>query len=161
MNYFLLLPNQIFDKKYLDKSYNFIIYEHPHYFDSYKYNKKKLILHYSSLNYYYDYLKKNNFKVSYLKKDEKFKLKDYTLFDPIDKINLKGNYNLLDSPNFLLNFELINNYRDKTKSFFFHYFFNLNFCSNSMMNPICNMLRRNSKSCSIFHQANIVNIRNF
>ena len=124
MNYFLILPNQLFDKKYLDKKYNFIIYEHPHYFDYCKYNKKKLILHYSSLNYYYDYLKKNNFKVSYLKKEEKFKLKNYTLFDPIDKIKLTGNYNLLDSPNFLLNSELINNYRDKTKSFFFHYFFN-------------------------------------
>ena len=58
MNYFLILPNQLFDKKYLDKKFNYIIYEHPHYFDSFKYNKKKLILHYSSLNYYYDYLKK-------------------------------------------------------------------------------------------------------
>ena len=35
MSNFLILPNQLFDKKYLDKKYHYIIYEHPHYFESY------------------------------------------------------------------------------------------------------------------------------
>ena len=55
---FLILPNQLFEVKHLDKSLEHIIYEHPHYFKSYKYNKKKLILHRASMKYYHDYLKK-------------------------------------------------------------------------------------------------------
>ena len=39
--YFLILPNQLFEDKYLNKEYNYIIWEHPHYFKSYNYNKKK------------------------------------------------------------------------------------------------------------------------
>ena len=39
---FLILPNQLFEVKHLDKSLEHIIYEHPHYFKSYKYNKKKI-----------------------------------------------------------------------------------------------------------------------
>ena len=42
MSNFIILPTQLFDKKYLDKSYNYIIWEHPHYFLTYKYNKKKI-----------------------------------------------------------------------------------------------------------------------
>ena len=32
---FLILPNQLFDKKYLEKKNNYYIWEHPHYFLSY------------------------------------------------------------------------------------------------------------------------------
>ena len=41
MEKFLLLPNQLFEKEYLDKDYEYILWEHPHYFKGYKYNKKK------------------------------------------------------------------------------------------------------------------------
>ena len=43
MNYFVLLPNQLFESKYLDKNNKYIIWEHPHYFKDYKYNKKIII----------------------------------------------------------------------------------------------------------------------
>ena len=124
MNNFILLPHQCYDKKYLKKKYNYYIYEHPHYFDSFKYNKKKLILHYASLKYQYDYLKKNNFNVNYIKKDDKFNIKEYYLFDPIDKIELSGTYKFIDSPNYLLSSELVQEYRNKTDKYFFHNFYN-------------------------------------
>ena len=55
---FLILPNQLFNKSYLDKKYTYYIWEHSHYFKKYKYNKKKIILHKSSMVYYFTYLKK-------------------------------------------------------------------------------------------------------
>ena len=39
--YFLILPNQLFEAKYIDKSYKIVIWECPHFFTDYKYNKKK------------------------------------------------------------------------------------------------------------------------
>ena len=80
---FLILPHQLFDKKYLDKNNKYIIYEHPQYFTKYKFNMKKLILHRASMKYYYDYLKKNDYHVKYIDFDEKIKLDNYKLFDPI------------------------------------------------------------------------------
>jgi deoxyribodipyrimidine photolyase-related protein len=123
MNLFLILPNQLFDKKYLNKNYNYIIYEHPHYFKAYNYNKKKIILHRSSMKYYYDYLKYYNFNVKYINYNEKFDIVDYTMFDSIDKIKLSPNRIVLESPNFLLNKELYEKYRNKTKTFFFNSFY--------------------------------------
>jgi deoxyribodipyrimidine photolyase-related protein len=123
MSIFIILPNQLFEKKYLDKKYNYIIYEHPHYFKSYNYNKKKLILHRASMKYYYDYLKTNNFNVKYVNYDEKLNINNYTLFDPIDKIKLSSKCIILESPNFLLNKNLYEEYRNKTKNFFFNSFY--------------------------------------
>ena len=120
---FLILPHQLFDKKYLDKNNKYIIYEHPQYFTKYKFNMKKLILHRASMKYYYDYLKKNDYHVKYIDFDEKIKLDNYKLFDPIDKIKLTGEYEMLDSPNFLLNHELHEKYRKKTKNFMFTNFY--------------------------------------
>ena len=120
---FLILPHQLFDKKYLDKNNKYIIYEHPQYFTKYKFNMKKLILHRASMKYYYDYLKKNDYHVKYVDFDEKIKLDNYKLFDPIDKIKLTGKYEMLDSPNFLLNHELHEKYRKKTKNFMFTNFY--------------------------------------
>ena len=60
---FIILPNQLFDKKYLpDKSYTYILWEHPQYFTEYKYNKKRILMHRASMKYYQDYLKKAKFK---------------------------------------------------------------------------------------------------
>lgn len=123
MDIFVILPHQLYDVKYLDKKYKYIIYEHPHYFESYNYNKKKLILHRGSMIYYYDYLKGKKFNVEYIEFDENFSVKKYTLFYPIDKIKLSGKYNFIDSPNFLLNTELCEKYRKKTKNFFFNAFY--------------------------------------
>ena len=41
------------------------------------------------MKYYYDYLKKNKFKVKYIEFNKKIDLKNYKVFDPIDKIKLK------------------------------------------------------------------------
>jgi len=126
---FIILPTQLFDKKYLDKSYNYIIWEHPHYFLTYKYNKKKIILHRASCSYYYDYLIKHNFNViDYIeynnnKSIKKYTINNYTIFDPIDKIKLDGKYNIINNPNFLLSNELVNQYRNKTDKFFFNSFY--------------------------------------
>lgn len=123
MNNFIILPNQLFDKKYLNKDYKYIIWEHPHFFKDYKYNKKKLLLHKGSMEYYYDYLKKNKFSVKYIEFGEKFNIKEYKLFDPINKLKLPGKYEIIDSPNFLLGKELTEKYRKKTKKFFFNSFY--------------------------------------
>lgn len=124
MNNFVILPNQLFDIKYLDKNkYIYYIYEHPHYFTSYNYNKKKIILHRGSMKYYHNYLKENNFIVKYINFNDKFDVKDYILFDPIDKIELKYKYNIIESPNFLLSNGLCKKYRNKTKNFFFNAFY--------------------------------------
>ena len=42
MSNFLILPNQLFEAKHLEKDLEHIIYEHPHYFKAYKYNKSSL-----------------------------------------------------------------------------------------------------------------------
>ena len=123
---FLILPNTLYDKKYLKdyKEYKFVIWEHPHYFERYNFNKKKLILHRATLKYYQDYLKDNKFKVDkYYEYDHKVDINNYTLFDPIDCIKLKGNYTIVESPNFLGNKELYEKYRQKTDKFFFNAFY--------------------------------------
>ena len=63
--YFLLLPCQLFDKKYLSKKYKYILWEHPHYFKKYNYNKKKLILHFSSMKYYFFLNNQNNISLNH------------------------------------------------------------------------------------------------
>jgi len=123
METFVILPNQLFEIKYLPKDYKYVIYEHPHYFTSYNYNKKKLILHRGSMKYYYDYLTEKKLPVKYIEFNDKFDIQKYKLFDPIDKIDLKGNYEFLDSPNFLLSTKLCEKYREKTKNFFFNAFY--------------------------------------
>jgi len=123
MNTFLILPHQLFDKKYLNKKYNYILWEHPHYFKKYNYNKKKLLLHYGSMKYYHQYLKSNKFDVKYFTHKEKPKIKNYFLFDPVDKIKLPGNYKIIDTPNFLLTSDIYKKYRNKTKKFTFNAFY--------------------------------------
>ena len=126
MNIFLILPNQLFDKKFLDKKNKHILWEHPHYFKSFNYNKKKLMLHRASMKYYFDYLKKHKFNVTYLEFFEKFTYTydQYTLFDPVDKIDLPGEVNIIDTPNFLLKTSDYEIYRETiTDKFFFKTFY--------------------------------------
>jgi deoxyribodipyrimidine photolyase-related protein len=123
MDTLIILPNQLYNKKYIPKSIkNIIIWEHPQYFTKYNFNKKKLILHRASMKSYDDYLSKY-YKVRYIEYKYKCNEKEYYIFDPIDKIKLKNKYKILESPNFLLTNELMDEYRKKTKSFFFHNFY--------------------------------------
>mgnify|MGYP001408526308 CR=1 FL=1 len=128
MNDFLILPNQLFDIKYLIKNkitnseYKITLYEHPQYFTKYKFNKKKLILHYASMKYYKKYLKDNNFKVNLIKFNEKFNLDKYEMFKSADNLNLKPNKEYYN-PNFLLNKDLHDEYFKKTDKFIFNNFY--------------------------------------
>ena len=121
MNKFLILPNQLFEKKYLDKKFEYLIYEHPDFYTKYNFNKKKLILHRASMKYYFDYLKKHKFKVKYLEFNKKLPNEDYTYFDPINKMKLKGT--MIETPNFILTKELFEKYRKKTDKFLFTNFY--------------------------------------
>ena len=123
MSIFLILPNQLFDKKYLDKKYKYILWEHPHYFTKYNYNKKKLMLHNGSMQYYFDYLKSNKFAVEYYTYKQNPNITNYIIFDPIDKIILPGKFTVLDNPNFLLTLDYYKKYRKKTKNFLFNSFY--------------------------------------
>ena len=121
MNKFLILPNQLFEKKYLDKKFEYLIYEHPDFFTKYNFNKKKLIMHRASMKYYFDYLKKLKFKVKYLEFDKDLPDEDYNYFDPINKMKIKGV--MIESPNFILTKELFEKYRMKTDKFLFTNFY--------------------------------------
>ena len=124
---FVILPNQLFDLKYLDKDHEYIIWEHPHYFVDYNFNKKKLMLHRASMRYYFDLLLKNKFNVKYVEFDQKFKEKEFHLFDPVNKLETlkldKLDCTIIDTPNFLLTNADYDEYREKTKNFFFNYFY--------------------------------------
>lgn len=121
--YFVILPNQLFEFKNLPKNYNiYILWEHPHYFTKYNYNKKKLMLHRASMKCYFDYLK-SKVKCLYLEFNENFNFKNYDLFNPVDKIELFGNYEFYENPNFLLTTKDYELYREKTDKFVFNNFY--------------------------------------
>lgn len=42
MKIFVILPHQLYDKKYLDASYNYILWEHPNYFTRYNFTPLKI-----------------------------------------------------------------------------------------------------------------------
>tara|TARA_B110000259_G_scaffold18619_1_gene19560 strand:- start:5017 stop:6369 length:1353 start_codon:yes stop_codon:yes gene_type:complete len=124
----LILPTQLYNKKYLYKDNEYILYEHPHYYEDYNYNKKKLILLKASMLYYYDYLYENDYNVKYCNLNDDVNKylnnEDYLIFDPVDKIKIPKNEQILESPNFLLtNADLIE-YKKKSKSFHMYGFFN-------------------------------------
>lgn len=123
----LILPHQLFEIKYLPKKskiFKVILWEHPHYFKKYIYNKKKLLLHRASMQYYKDYLIKHGYDVRYMEFNDKPNLNGFIMFDPIDRIHLpKAPSEILETPNFLIKQEKYQEYRQKTKHFFFNSFY--------------------------------------
>jgi deoxyribodipyrimidine photolyase-related protein len=121
---FLILPHQLFESKYYEKKTAIVIWECPHYFNKYNYNKKKLILHRGSMKAYSDSLKKKGFTVKYIEFTKKIPNHAYTMFDPIDKLDL-GNLQiiLIETPNFLLPKIDYVKYRNKTTHFIFNNFY--------------------------------------
>ena len=125
----LLLPNQLFEKKYLPKINNILLIEEPVYFGfrekKYNFNKLKLVLHRASMKFYYDYLKKNNYNVKYIEYNninyKNIFQNNITIFNPYDnflekkykKYNSKINY--INNPNFILNEKQIEVYYKKVK----------------------------------------------
>jgi len=140
----IILPHHLYNKKIMNNTIhnnninNIVLLEHPHYFTKYNYNKKKIMLHRASMKYYLDYLQYNikpnhdhsiNCKyVNFYDRKEIDALSNLTniyIFDSIDKIDLPK-HTKLESPNFLINTNLIKEYRTKTDKFFFHYFYSVN-----------------------------------
>ena len=104
MKILLILPHQLYKDTFFPNDIKeIILYEHPHYFKEYDYNKKKLVLHKGSMEYYKDYLKDLGYKVKYVDYDEKynFNLSDKDegyYFDPIDNIKgLPKHFEMLES----------------------------------------------------------------
>jgi deoxyribodipyrimidine photolyase-related protein len=124
MSTLLILPNTLFQKKYIPEGINeIIVWEHPQYFTKYKYNKKRLVLHRASLQYYFNQYD-GKYLMQYCEFNEKPKVpKEYLYFDPVDRIKLPPGGIKIESPNFLLNTELLQEYHKKTKSFFFNGFY--------------------------------------
>jgi len=88
---FLILPNQLFDIRYFDKKFKYILWECPHFFTDYNYNKKKLMLHRASMRYQYDLMKSQGYSITYLEFNKKLPTsksqRQYILYYPINKID--------------------------------------------------------------------------
>ena len=153
MKLFVILGNQLFNPTYL-KNYSdhrFIMYEDYGLCSYEKHHKLKILLFLSSMRSYYDELKskkfkvdyfsvKNDFKVSYEKKLEKYsknnKIKEVTLFEIEDKFfekkilllfkKLQLKINILDTPMFLTSRKDFKNYLDKNKKPFMANFYKIN-----------------------------------
>jgi len=136
MKTLVILPTQIFSLKFINKKCKIVIWEHPHYFKSYNFNKKKLILHFATMKYYFELLKKKKYNVKYIKYNEKFNVNNYVIYDPVDKIKLPNKYELVDTPYFLLKKEDMEKYRKKSKNFRFNNFY---IFSKKLLNIIPNL----------------------
>ena len=152
MNCFIILPNQLFDIKYLKnyKDYKFFLIEEPLFFgDSRRvknFSKLKLVLHRASMKFYFDYLKENKIDVEYVEFNELTKkskgysfLKKFefvTIYDPVDHLFLDGlkkyvskskkELTIIDSPLFLLTRDDLDEYdktKAKSKTFFHKHFY--------------------------------------
>ena len=148
MNCFIILPNQLFDIKYLDnpKDYKFFLIEEPLFFGDKRrvknFTKLKLVLHRASMKYYYDYLKSEKIDIDYIDYN---KIKNYsfikkcekvTMFDPVDHLfqstiskelkKKKIELEILDTPLFLLSISDLEEYnktKGKSKTFFHKHFY--------------------------------------
>lgn len=109
----VILPSTLFNVKHYPHSVNeIIVWEHPHYFKSYNYNKKKLILHRASMQAYYNNIKKH-YKTHYIEFHEKMDYTNYIVFDMVDKIKLPNTYTIIETPNFLLDKTLYEKFYNK------------------------------------------------
>ena len=110
MNIFLILPTQLFKDIKKLKSYDKVyLLEEPYYLNP-SFHKQKLLLHLSSMYFYFDYLKHNKIDVKYITFDkinysQMLNSHRITMYDPIDKqmINQFKKYkvNFLDSKLFI------------------------------------------------------------
>ena len=94
MNISLIFPDQLFESNpCLDKSNRIILLSHPFYFSKYSYNKKKLMLHIMSMEYYKNSLITKGFDVDIMEK------KDFLLI--LDKkSNENHNIRVCENSNF-------------------------------------------------------------
>ena len=94
MKVFIILPTQLFKDIKILKKYDIVyLIEEPYYLNP-TFHKQKLLLHISSLNYYYDYLVKSSINVKYIKYneinyDKICKNNQIFMYDPVDKYTRK------------------------------------------------------------------------
>ena len=118
----IILPNQLFAKKYIPKDiHTIILYEHPAFFTKYKFNKLKLLLHRVSMKKYAEVMVQY-FTVKYFNFNENpvYPINNvYHFFQP-NNIKIPGE--VIKTPNFLC-IDLFKKYRDKTDKFVFNNFY--------------------------------------
>lgn len=117
----LLLPHQLYDCAIQDRK--IILWEHPHYFCEYKYNKKRLILHRASMQKFYDKLKNMGIEVDYITYRDDPPSPPYVIYDIIDKLDNIEAEEIWDSPNFLFNRDILKKYNEKYSGFRFSTFY--------------------------------------
>ena len=126
MKTLLLLPNQLFHIDIIKKLEfnNIILYEHPKFFETYKYHKSKLVFHRASMCSYFDMLKKK-YTMKYIEYFDKLDIEnDIIIFDPTDfditselkKLTKKHKLNLeiLDSSLFIFTISELDEYVKST-----------------------------------------------
>jgi len=122
MNIFIILPTQLFKDIKILKDYDIIYLIEESYYLNPKFHKLKLLLHISSLDYYYDYLNKHNINVKYIKSISSLpaikKNDTVSMYDPIDKLMIKQfnkfKVNYLDTPLFINTNTELSNYKNTT-----------------------------------------------
>ena len=124
MKVFIILPTQLFKDIKILKKYDIVyLIEEPYYLNP-TFHKQKLLLHISSLNYYYDYLVKSSINVKYIKYneinyDKICKNHQIFMYDPVDKYTRKQfkkfDIEYLDTPLFLNTNEELDKYYDLKK----------------------------------------------
>jgi deoxyribodipyrimidine photolyase-related protein len=125
-----ILPNQLFATSIL-KQQSFktiVLWEHPHFFTKYKYNKKKLLLHRASMKSYFDVLSKEFKDVKFIEFHESHKVNDDSIvYDTITEISDFKKCTQLESPNFFLSKtdfqDIYNNKKGKDSIRFTTYFY--------------------------------------
>lgn len=126
MKKFIILPTQLFKDIKILKEYDIIYLLEDTYYLNSKFHKQKLLLHISSLNYYYDYLSNNHKNVKYISfNDVEYdkllkKGDDITMYDPIDKEIIKQfkkfNIIYLETPLFINTNEELLDYKNSKKT---------------------------------------------
>ena len=162
----LIFPNQLFENSPLDlKSNKSFIIEHDIFFKQFNFHKQKLLLHRSSMMFYFDYLKSKKYHIEYIENSNKLSDLD-TLFkkfydesvvsvnlvDPVDNLlfnkikNISDTYkikfNIEKTPLFLTSDILSENFFKSSKKKFFQTSFyisqrkNLKILVNDDLTPI-------------------------
>ena len=116
-----ILPHQLYHLNHFvtPKDTKVILWEHPDFFTKYNFNKKKLVLHRASMQYYKHYLEKNGVNIRYIGFDTKHSvLKDASIFDPINDMKefKKASTITIESPNFLVDKAFLQSIYDGKKS---------------------------------------------
>ena len=114
-----ILPHQLYHLNHFVKSKHttIILWEHPDFFTKYNFNKKKLVLHRASMQFYKDLLEKKGLNVRYIEFDTNHEIiKDASMFDPINDIHGFEKLKKIESPNFLVDRAFLHSIYDGKKS---------------------------------------------